>query len=119
MRVVKDRLAEDLGNDLFTYVEVPGAAHDFFLMIWHEPERTQTLQMLSEWIPTIGFARLMSVRCPRFYLPYIHKATGLFVGLADDRGAPGLQVRVGLSNSRIDMGARPDLSCVVRIVLVA
>ncbi|RPD61110.1 alpha/beta-hydrolase [Lentinus tigrinus ALCF2SS1-7] len=50
MRVIRDRLAKDLAEGKFTYIEVPDAAHDFFLMTWHEPERTQTLQRLAEWV---------------------------------------------------------------------
>ncbi|RDX57561.1 hypothetical protein OH76DRAFT_1425581 [Lentinus brumalis] len=50
MRVVKDRLAQDSGEDKCTYVEVPDASHDFFLMTWHEPERTQILQRLAGWV---------------------------------------------------------------------
>ena len=50
MRVIGDRLSADLGEDKLTYVEVPDAAHDFFLMTWHEPERTQALQRLARWV---------------------------------------------------------------------
>ncbi len=50
MRAVKDRLAQDLGEDKCTYVEVSDSSHDFFLMTWHQPERTQILQRLAEWV---------------------------------------------------------------------
>ena len=49
MRVLKDRMAEDLG-DRVLWIETPDATHDFFTASWHEPERTNTLKEVGAWL---------------------------------------------------------------------
>lgn len=52
MRKVRDALAEDMG-EAFTYLEILDATHDYFLMPWHEPERTQVFKKLGEWLQSV------------------------------------------------------------------
>ncbi|KAL7278968.1 hypothetical protein ACG7TL_006800 [Trametes sanguinea] len=50
MRAVRDRMREDMGEGRLTYVEIPDAAHDILMIKWFEPERTQALSKISEWV---------------------------------------------------------------------
>ncbi|KAI9061123.1 alpha/beta-hydrolase [Trametes sanguinea] len=47
---VRDRMLQDLGKERLTYVEIPDAAHDILMMKWHEPERTEALVKIAEWV---------------------------------------------------------------------
>jgi hypothetical protein len=38
-----------LGSQL-TYMEAPGGVHDYVLFRWHEPEQTETLERIAEWM---------------------------------------------------------------------
>ncbi|KAH9942785.1 alpha/beta-hydrolase [Amylocystis lapponica] len=40
----------DVGSGEVKYIEGPDAVHDFLLMDWHEPERTNALKEIAEWI---------------------------------------------------------------------
>ncbi|EMD35348.1 hypothetical protein CERSUDRAFT_157056 [Gelatoporia subvermispora B] len=50
MRLLKDRLLEDMGEERVFYLEAPDASHDFFTAPWHEPERTDGLRKVAEWV---------------------------------------------------------------------
>ena len=50
---LRDRIVGDVGADGVRYVEVPDSAHDFLTMAWHEPERTESLKDIAEWVATL------------------------------------------------------------------
>ena len=50
MRTFRDQLVHDSDKDKVRYVEYPDALHDFLMLNWHEPERTQALSELNEWL---------------------------------------------------------------------
>jgi len=50
MIALKDRLVTDLGQRWVKYLEIPDATHDFLGASWHEPERTNTLITIAEWV---------------------------------------------------------------------
>ncbi|KAI0360114.1 alpha/beta-hydrolase [Trametes cingulata] len=50
MRIARDRLREDIGTQNVDHVEFPDATHDFLLMAWHEPERTDALEVVARWV---------------------------------------------------------------------
>jgi acetyl esterase/lipase len=50
IRLLRHRMARDLGADSVTYVEEPGGVHDFLTFMWHEPERTECLKDIAYWI---------------------------------------------------------------------
>ncbi|GBE78982.1 alpha/beta-hydrolase [Sparassis crispa] len=50
MRTLRDRMQEDMGTRDVTYIETPDATHDFFTASWHEPERTNTLREVADWV---------------------------------------------------------------------
>ncbi|KZT03149.1 alpha/beta-hydrolase [Laetiporus sulphureus 93-53] len=50
MRTFRDRLIGDIGETKVTYDEVKDATHDFITMSWHEPERSNILKIIGEWI---------------------------------------------------------------------
>ncbi|KAJ3554264.1 hypothetical protein NM688_g3201 [Phlebia brevispora] len=49
-RVLNERMVRDMGEDNVTYVEMPDAVHDFVSFDWHEPERSQALQIIEAWL---------------------------------------------------------------------
>ena len=49
-RTLKKRMVRDLGEGKVTAYEAPDAIHDFLLFGWHDPERTEALTLLSQWI---------------------------------------------------------------------
>lgn len=53
MRTFRDRLVHDSGKDKVRYVEYPDAFHDFLMLKWYEPERTQAFAELDEWLSGI------------------------------------------------------------------
>ncbi|KAK7032824.1 Alpha/Beta hydrolase protein [Favolaschia claudopus] len=50
MRVLKRRMAADMGDDKVTYVEVANAPHDFLALEMLEPERSEGLRRVAAWI---------------------------------------------------------------------
>jgi acetyl esterase/lipase len=48
-RMVAD-MGEGDGEGQVTYYEAPDAVHDYLIFLWHEPERTDTLQAISKWV---------------------------------------------------------------------
>ena len=49
-RLLRDRLIEDLGEENVTYVEPAEAAHIYTAFPFMEPERSNTLKQVDEWI---------------------------------------------------------------------
>lgn len=49
MRVLRDRMEGDMGDDKVTYLEVADAPHDFLGMRMLEPERTIALKEIARW----------------------------------------------------------------------
>lgn len=50
IRVLHQKMKADLRSDLVKYIEMPDAIHDFLTKLWYEPERTECLRILGEWI---------------------------------------------------------------------
>jgi len=50
VRTLKERMVRDLGEDKVTAYEAPDGVHDFLAFTWHEPERTEVLELLSSWV---------------------------------------------------------------------
>ena len=50
IRLLRQGMTRDIGADLVTYVEKPLAVHDFLTIMWHEPERTECLRLIAQWI---------------------------------------------------------------------
>ena len=50
VRTLKQRLVRDLGEEKVTAYEAPDGVHDFLAFTWHEPERTEVLDLLSSWV---------------------------------------------------------------------
>ncbi|KAJ4470110.1 alpha/beta-hydrolase [Lentinula aciculospora] len=44
------RLIRDIGEEKVTYIETVGGTHDFVGLNFHEPERTEALEMIASWI---------------------------------------------------------------------
>lgn len=53
MHTVRERLSQDIGTDQVTFIEPPDALHDFLMVEWHEPERTDVLRELGTWFKTL------------------------------------------------------------------
>ncbi|KAI9061124.1 alpha/beta-hydrolase [Trametes sanguinea] len=53
MLAVRDRMLQDMGKERLTYVEIPDAAHDILMMKWYEPERTEALVKVAEWVDSL------------------------------------------------------------------
>jgi hypothetical protein len=45
-------MAKDLG-DKVRYFEAPDGVHDYLIFTWHEPERTNTLKEINQWLKTL------------------------------------------------------------------
>ncbi|EKM50922.1 uncharacterized protein PHACADRAFT_199762 [Phanerochaete carnosa HHB-10118-sp] len=50
MRTLRDRLVHDNGKDRVTYFEYPDVFHDWVLLPWIEPERSQAFNDLRKWL---------------------------------------------------------------------
>lgn len=50
MRTFRDRLVHDNGKDRITYLEYPDVFHDWVLLSWMEPERSQAFDDLGKWL---------------------------------------------------------------------
>ncbi|KAJ6567697.1 hypothetical protein DFH09DRAFT_1081141 [Mycena vulgaris] len=48
IRVLRDRMRADMGQESVQYVEVADTPHDFLGLIWFEPERTEGLQAVAQ-----------------------------------------------------------------------
>lgn len=49
IRLLRDRMQRDLGSKL-RYFEAEGGSHDYILFSWQEPERSNALQEIADWI---------------------------------------------------------------------
>jgi acetyl esterase/lipase len=58
IKTLKDRMVADLGEGngvkagegKVHYVEAPDGVHDYLILAWHEPERTDTFNEINEWV---------------------------------------------------------------------
>jgi acetyl esterase/lipase len=52
IRTLKERMSADMGEGAggLTYYEPVDAVHDYISLPWHEPERTETLIKIAEWV---------------------------------------------------------------------
>jgi len=39
-----------MGKNEVAYIESPNSTHDFLTMPWHEPERTNALREVADWL---------------------------------------------------------------------
>ncbi|KAJ7205972.1 alpha/beta-hydrolase [Mycena pura] len=53
IRTLRDRMVDDMGKDRVRYLEVPESTHDFMTQTWHEPERTNTLKLVGNWVDSL------------------------------------------------------------------
>lgn len=53
IRTLRDRMERDMGAANIRYVEYADAMHDFTLLRFHEPERTQALVAATRWLKRI------------------------------------------------------------------
>ncbi|KAI0093135.1 Alpha/Beta hydrolase protein [Irpex rosettiformis] len=54
IRLLRQRMTKDMGANLVTYIEESLAVHDFLIHTWHEPERTECLRLVAQWIEELG-----------------------------------------------------------------
>ncbi|KAG5648519.1 hypothetical protein DXG03_003130 [Asterophora parasitica] len=47
---LRDRMANDLGDNKVTYYEAKDGVHDYLVFEWHEPERSNTLRAIAKWV---------------------------------------------------------------------
>jgi acetyl esterase/lipase len=50
MRLLKDRMSAAMGPGQVETFEAPDGIHDFISSTWHEPERTEALIKIAEWL---------------------------------------------------------------------
>lgn len=54
IRTLKERMSADMGEGMgegrVFYYEAPDAVHDYLTMDFHEPERSETLEKIAEWV---------------------------------------------------------------------
>jgi len=50
---LQKKMKADLGEKWVTYYCAPEAVHDYISVVPHEPERTDTLQMIGKWLSTV------------------------------------------------------------------
>lgn len=43
-------MGEGTGPGQVTYYFAPDAVHDYIPLLWHEPERTETLKAIADWV---------------------------------------------------------------------
>jgi len=53
IRELKDRMVKDQGEGMVEYVEAPDAVHDYFALTWHEPERSEFLDVAGKWFASL------------------------------------------------------------------
>lgn len=53
MRTFRDRLIRDSGEGKVVYREYPDGFHDFLIISWHEPERSQALGEIGTWLTRV------------------------------------------------------------------
>ncbi|GJF00509.1 alpha/beta hydrolase [Phanerochaete sordida] len=53
MQTLRDRMRADIGEDNFTYLEVPNALHAFPVLSGHTPENIETIRKLVQWAEKI------------------------------------------------------------------
>ncbi|TCD71002.1 hypothetical protein EIP91_000500 [Steccherinum ochraceum] len=53
---LRDRMVRDCGEDLISFHEYPDGTHDFMIMKFFEPERTQALDDIDRWLKKITAA---------------------------------------------------------------
>lgn len=51
--VLKEMMERDTGEDNIEYYLAPFAIHDFVMLLWHEPERTDGLKKIAAWVATL------------------------------------------------------------------
>ena len=51
--VLKEALERDIGEDNVRYYIAPLAIHDFIMLGWHEPERTDGFKKVAAWVATL------------------------------------------------------------------
>jgi acetyl esterase/lipase len=54
IRTLMERMSADMGEGVsegrVCYYEAPDGVHDYIPLLWHEPERTDTLKKIGEWV---------------------------------------------------------------------
>lgn len=50
MEIFRDRLRSDIGKDNVAYVDHLDGVHDFCSFTWHEPERSECLEAVRDFI---------------------------------------------------------------------
>ena len=50
IHILYEKMAADLGEEKVRLVEYPDAVHDFCICAWHEPERSQALELSARWM---------------------------------------------------------------------
>ena len=48
--ILHKKMVADLGGEKVRLVEYPDAIHDFCACVWHEPERSQALELSARWM---------------------------------------------------------------------
>lgn len=51
--VLKETMERDVGEDNVEYYLAPLAVHDFIMLGWHEPERTDGFKKVAAWVATL------------------------------------------------------------------
>jgi acetyl esterase/lipase len=51
--VLKETMEREIGEDNVEYYLAPLAVHDFIMLGWHEPERTDGLKKVAAWVATL------------------------------------------------------------------
>ena len=50
IRRLRDAMVEDLGAETVTYNEVDGVTHDYLILDWSDPDRTDTSKKILKWL---------------------------------------------------------------------
>ena len=50
IRTLRDRMVKDLSEEKVHYFEAPDGCHDYLVLTFHEPERTNTLVEINKWV---------------------------------------------------------------------
>lgn len=53
IRVLQQRMRNDLGAESVIYYEAKDSVHDFMVFLWQEPQRTETAEAISKWISSL------------------------------------------------------------------
>jgi len=51
--VLKETMERDVGEDKVGYYLAPLAVHDYIMLGWHEPERTDGFRKIAAWVATL------------------------------------------------------------------